>query len=73
MLQLEKVHSQHKHENAELFKRKKACVKRQRVDASGAFRQQSQTIVEAFYAASLIFAKQIKPYTIGEILVKPCT
>ena len=72
MLHLEKVHSEHKHKNAEFFKRKEACVKRQRLDASGAFRQQCQTLVEASYAASLIIAKQIKRYTIGGTLVKPC-
>ena len=42
------------------------------MDASGAFRQKFQTLVEASYAAILIIAKQIKPYTIGETLVKPC-
>ena len=46
-------------------------MKRQRLDASRAFRQQSQTLVEASHAASLIIAKQVKLY-IGEILVKPC-
>ena len=72
MLHLEEVHSKHKHKNAEFFKSKEACVKRQRLDASRAFRQQFQTLVEASYAASLIIAKQIKRYTIGETLVKPC-
>ena len=67
-----KLHLEHKHKNAKFFKRKKACVKRQRLDASGAFRQQSQTLVEDSYVASVIIAKQIKPYTIGETLVKPC-
>ena len=51
------------------FQKKEACVKCQRLDASETFRKQSQTLVEASYAASLIIAKQIKPYTIG---VKPC-
>ena len=71
MLHLEKVHPEHKHKNAEFFKRKEACVKRKRLDASGAFRQ-SQTLVEASCKANLIIAKQIKLYTIGETLVKPC-
>ena len=34
MLHLEKVHPEHKHKNAEFFKRKKACVKRQCLNAS---------------------------------------
>ena len=46
-------------------------MKRQRLNASGVFQQQSQTLVEASYAASLIIAKQIKPYQyiIGETLI----
>ena len=72
MPHLEKVHPEHKDKNAEFFKRKEACVKHQRLDASGAFRQQFQALVEASYAPSLIIAKQNKPYTIGETLVKPC-
>ena len=71
MLHLEKVHPEYKHKNAEVFNRKEACVKRQRLDASGTFRQRSQTLVEASYAASLIIEKQIKPYTIGDTLIKP--
>ena len=34
--------------------------------------QQFQTLVEASNAASLIIAKQIKPYSIDETLAKPC-
>ena len=50
---------------------KEACVRQhQSLDASVAFGQ-FQTLVEASYAASLIIAKQIKPFTIGETLVKP--
>ena len=48
-------------------------MKRQRLDASGAFRQQFQTLVEASYAVSLIITKlKIKLYSIGVTLVKPC-
>ena len=47
-------------------------MKRQRLDANGTLRQQSQTLVEASYTASLIIAKQIKPYIISETLDKPC-
>ena len=54
------------------FQKKKAWVKCRRLDANGPFRQQSQILVEASYAASLIIAKQIKPYTIAGTLVKPC-
>ena len=51
-----KVHLEHKNKNAMFFKRKEACVKRQRLDASGTFRKQSQTLVGASSAASLIIA-----------------
>ena len=37
MLELEKVHPEHKDKNAEFFKRKQACVRHQHLDASGAF------------------------------------
>ena len=66
------MHLEHKHKNTKFFKRKEACVKRQRLDASGVIRQQSQALIEASYAACPIIAKQIKPCTIGKTLVKPC-
>ena len=46
-------------------------MKRQRLDASGTFRQQSQTLVEASYAASLITAKKIKQSFASKTLAEP--
>ena len=48
-------------------------MNRHSLNANEAFRQQSQILVEAFYAASLIIATQIKPHTISETLAKPCS
>lgn len=44
-----------------------------KLDATGAFQQQTSSVVEASYEVALEIAKQKKPHTIGETLIKPCT
>ena len=53
------------------FKRKEDNVKRQRLDSAGQFQQHFRSLVEASYVVSFMIAKQCKPYTIGETLIKP--
>ena len=45
-------------------------MKRQRLDSAGQFQQHSRSLVEAPYVVSFMIAKQCKPCTIGETLVK---
>ena len=45
---------------------------RAKLDASGTFQQESNKFVEASYYISLQIAKNKKPHTIGEDLIKPC-
>ncbi len=46
---------------------------KQKLDATGAFQQQTSSVVEASYEVALEIAKQKKPHTIGETLIKICT
>ena len=46
---------------------------KQKLDATGAFQQQTSSVVEASYEVALEIAKQKKPHTFGETLIKPCT
>ena len=51
----------------------KVVWKKQKLDAAGAFQQQTSSVIEASYEVALEIAKQMKPHTIGETLIKPCT
>ncbi len=44
-----------------------------KLDANGGFQQQTSSVVEASYEVALEIAKQKKPHTNGETLIKPCT
>lgn len=69
---LEGCHSELKDKDATFFQRKEAAVKRSRLDATGAFRQQTTAAVEASYAVAYRIAQQKKPHTIAENLILPC-
>ena len=71
-LHRQKVYSNYKDKDVNFFKRKRDSVKRERFDSTGEFQQHFRSIVEASYVVSFMIAKQYKPYTIGEILIKPC-
>ncbi|XP_076339961.1 zinc finger BED domain-containing protein 5-like [Tachypleus tridentatus] len=68
---LETKHPEHA-KGLDFFKRHERCLKSQRIDRSGSFQQQSAAVVEASYAIAFEIAKQKKPHTIGETLLKPC-
>ena len=70
-LHLEKVHPGDKDKDLNFFKQNEESLKRQRLDAEGYFQQHSQSLVEGSYVVSFIIAKECKPYTIGETLIKP--
>lgn len=65
-------HSELKDKDVEFFRRKERGIKRERLDASGAFQTQTQAAVKASYEVSYRIAQQKKPHTIGENLVLPC-
>ncbi|XP_066941056.1 protein FAM200C-like [Macrobrachium rosenbergii] len=54
------------------FKIKEHQLKRSRFDHGTGVLFQPSNVVKASYSISLLFAKQKKPHTIGEKLVKPC-
>ncbi|XP_068227883.1 protein FAM200C-like [Palaemon carinicauda] len=69
---LETKHPEHAKKDLDFFKRHERCLKSQRLDRSGSFQQQSATVLEASYEIAFEIAKQKKPHTIGETLIKPC-
>ena len=71
-LHLEKVHPGYKDKDLNFFERKEECLKCQRLDARDDFQQHSKSLVEASYVVSFMIAKECKPYTIVETLIKPC-
>ncbi|XP_067943021.1 protein FAM200C-like [Watersipora subatra] len=54
------------------FEAKERELKRAKLDSTGSFHIQAQAITEAFYALFYRIARDKKPHTIGETLVKPC-
>ncbi|XP_067949575.1 protein FAM200C-like [Watersipora subatra] len=54
------------------FEAKERELKRAKLDSTGSFHIQAQAITEASYALSYRIARDKKPPTIGETLVKPC-
>jgi len=47
-------------------------VKRMKLDSTGHFAMENEKLMEASYEIALLIAKDKKPHTIGESLVKPC-
>ncbi|XP_067949593.1 protein FAM200C-like [Watersipora subatra] len=54
------------------FEAKERELKRAKLDSTGSFHVQAQAITEVSYALSYRIARDKKPPTIGETLVKPC-
>ncbi|XP_023216822.1 zinc finger BED domain-containing protein 5-like, partial [Centruroides sculpturatus] len=69
---LETKHSEHTKKDLEFFRRHETSCKRQKLDRTGSFQQESTALVQASYEVALEIAKQKKPHTIGEKLIKPC-
>ena len=66
------VHSEHSKNDRAFFKLKGTGLKMVKLDASGAFHQKAKSIVHASYSVALLVAKNKKPRTIGDNLIKPC-
>ena len=69
---LKTKHSEHAEKDLEFFRRRETSLKRQRLDPTGNYQQQSTAVVEASYVVALEVAKQKKSHTIAETLIKPC-
>lgn len=65
-------HAALKDKPTEFFVSRKSCLKRMKLDSSGSFRMENEKAVEASYKIALLIAKDKKPHTIGESLIKPC-
>lgn len=65
-------HAALKDKPTDFFVSKKSCLKRMKLDSSGSFRMENEKAVEASYKIALLIAKDKKPHTIGESLIKPC-
>ena len=65
-------HPEHVRKNLSFFEGKELTLKWQKLGSKGYFQQQNKALVEASYETVLAIAKQTKPNSIGETLVKPC-
>lgn len=65
-------HSTMKDKPTSFFVAKKDGLKRMKLDSTGSFRMENEKAVEASYKIALLIAKDKKPHTIGESLIKPC-
>lgn len=70
---LDTKHAEHSTKDVDFFRRHEAGLKRQRFDATGtgSIQQQNTAVVQASYETALEIAKNKKPHTIGETLIKP--
>lgn len=66
------VHPNLKDRSKAFFQTKLSTTKKMKLDSTGVFAQQNQKLVEASYDIALLIAREKKPHTIGETLVKPC-
>ena len=69
---LQQKHPEHMEKDLTFFQRQKLSLKRQKLDASGYFCQQSTASVQASFGVALLIAKHKKSNTIGETLIKSC-
>ena len=69
---LESKHPQHAGKDLSFIQGNEASLKRQKLDYEGYFLQQNKALVEASNETAFAIAKQTKPNSIGETLVKPC-
>ncbi len=67
------THPQYAEKDPYFFRRHKSSLGKQKLDANGSFQQQTSSVVEASYEIAFEIAKQRKPHTIGETLIKPRT
>ena len=69
---LHTMHPDHKNKDVAFFERKQGQVKYAKLYTTGSFYIENSALVAASYYVALQIAKQKKPHTIGETLIKPC-
>lgn len=69
---LKTVHPELQNKSRDFFLNKTAALKRMRLDSTAVFNVEAQKAMEASYEISLIIAKNKKPHTLGETVIKPC-
>ncbi|XP_064485888.1 SCAN domain-containing protein 3-like [Ornithodoros turicata] len=69
---LHSVHPQHSDKEKCFFQRHENVLKKVKLDSTGAFQVAGHNVMEGSYFIALEIAKQKKPHTIGETLIKPC-
>ena len=69
---LETKHPNHVSKDLKFFRCHEASLKRQKLDFTGNFHQENAAVMQASNEVTLQIAKQKKPHTVGESLVKPC-
>ena len=69
---LENVHPQHINKDKTYFEHQRRALKSMRLDASSDFFRKDNQLLEASYLVAFEIAKQKKPHTIGETLIKTC-
>lgn len=68
---LETKHPEHIQKDTAFFQRHETGLIRSRFGATGSIQQQNTAVLQASYEAALEIAKNKKPHTIGETLIKP--
>ena len=69
---LHTMHLNHENKDAAYFERKQDQVKYAELDTTGSFYKENSALVTASYYVTLQIAKQKKPHTISETLIKLC-
>ncbi|XP_055549359.1 zinc finger BED domain-containing protein 5-like [Wyeomyia smithii] len=67
-----KTHPQYSDKRVDFFERSARSVRTMKMDKTGSIFTTNSKTVEASYVVALEIAKQKKPHTVGETLVKPC-
>ena len=70
--QLLEIHPEYKNKDIAFFEKKRDVLKRSKLDSSRTYYKENISLVEDSYEVALTIAKQKKPHTIAETLIKPC-
>ena len=70
---LQNAYQLHKDKSRGFFESHASALKKIRLDSKGAYHEKNKNAIEASYYVALEIARQKKPHTIGENLIKPCS
>ena len=69
----EHLHNVHQQHSRSFFESHASALKKMRVDSNGTYHKTNKNAIEASYYVAPEIARQKKPHTIGENLIKPCS